>query len=75
MGKDWRKRDERRQRLEEERQLERQREAEELALKDKMDLEYLIEFECNDMESARYILRRLAKAQALQLELIKGLMK
>jgi len=74
MGKDWRKRDERRRELEEEREREAQAEAEAIAAKDRMDLDYLIEFDCNDMEGVRYILRRLAKAQALQLELLKGMM-
>lgn len=75
MSKDWRKRDERRRELEEEREREAQKEAEALEVKNATPLEYLIEFECNNMEDVRYLLLRMAKTQALQLELIKGLMK
>jgi hypothetical protein len=75
MAKDWRARDERRRLAEEERERQNQIEAEAIAAKDRMDLDYLIDRECNDMEDVRYILRRLAKAQALQLDLIKRNLK
>lgn len=74
MGK-WRDRDERRRLAEEERERQNQIAADALEAKDRMDLDYLIELDCNNMEDVRYILRRLAKAQALQLELLKRMIK
>lgn len=75
MARDWRARDERRRLAEEEFERRNQIAAEALEVKDRMDLDYLIECDCNNMEDVRYILRRLAKAQALQLELLKRMIK
>jgi hypothetical protein len=75
MGKNWRARDERRRLQEEERERQAQIEAEALEAKDRLPLEYIIDFDCNDMEGVRYVLRRLAKAQALQLDLMKRNLK
>lgn len=75
MGKDYRSRDARRREMEEERERQAQIEAEALAAKDRMSLDYVIDFECNDMEGVRYVLHRLAKAQQLQLDLLKRTLK
>ncbi|MGV1754781.1 hypothetical protein [Agrobacterium sp. CG674] len=75
MTKDWRKRDERRREEEERRERENQAIADEIARKDEASLDYIIEYETNDMEGVRYVLQRLARAQQLQLDLIKRNMK
>lgn len=64
-----------RRQKEEEFERQRQAEAEALEAKDRTDLEYLIDFECKDMDDIRYILKRMAKVQALQLKLLKGMVK
>ncbi|MBD9511525.1 hypothetical protein IB265_32740 [Ensifer sp. ENS10] len=74
MARDWRSRDERRRNQEEERERQNQIEFEALEAKDRLPLDYLID-QVSDMEDVRYVLRRLAKASALQTELIKGMKK
>lgn len=68
-----RNRDEQRRAYDEQMAAERQAEAEELARKDALDLPYLIDMETHTIADVKYVLLRLAKAQALQLELLKRL--
>jgi hypothetical protein len=74
MSRNWRERDESRRLREEERERQNQIEFEALEAKDRLPLDYIID-QVSDMEDVKYVLRRLAKASALQTELIKGMKK